>query len=181
MNWIFRIILLLLCGVTVQGCTSLQRAIYHKPTLEDSSIKKARYADGIVFLAGDACIAVRESVYSADYNNLFIGPLIFTVFPLGIFEPGRLPPSPDFWLLMEITPFNKEITLHPAEVEVEFNDGTKAIPWKASIDRSAWKLIKNTSSEVSISNFRQFEFKFRKPTPESTVTRLSLKGLRNNG
>jgi hypothetical protein len=167
--------------VTLQGCTVLQRAIYHKPSLEDTSIKKDRYGDGIVFVSDDVCIAARESIYSADYNNLLIGPLFVTVFPLGILEPGRLPPSPDFWLLMEITPLNKEIIFNPTEVEVEFNDGTRAAPWKVNIDRSSWKLIRNISNQVSIKNFRRFEFKFRKPTPESTVTRLSLKGLRDNG
>jgi len=178
MNYYSKLFLVLCFTLLFNGCSALQKASYHKPSLSNPEINTDKFANGIIFKTGNLCLGVRESFRNGDYNPLFIGPLFFTVFPLGILSPGSLPPSPDFWLEMEILTDQKGIVFYPTKIEIEFDDGTKTNAFKVLVDKTSWKLTKNIQEPIPISYFHEFEFKFRKPTIDSTVKNLIISGIK---
>ena len=112
--------------ILLSGCSALQYARYHTPSFADNSIKTVPNGDGIAFRLPEACVGIYEGM-SAYRNPLFIGPLVFTVFPLGIFTPVAKD-SNYLWLDIHFKPNVEGLTFAPERVHAKFNDGSTLSP-----------------------------------------------------
>jgi hypothetical protein len=110
----------------LNGCSALQYARYHTPSVADDSIKTAPVGDGIAFRLPDVCVGISEGL-SAYRNPLFVGPLVFTVFPLGIVSPFAKD-SNYLWLDLQIKPNAESFRFIPSKVHTTFSDGSVLSP-----------------------------------------------------
>jgi hypothetical protein len=110
----------------LNGCSALQYARYHTPSFADNSIKTVPDGDGIAFRLPEVCVGIYEGM-SAYRNPLFIGPLVFTVFPLGIFTP-EVKDSSYLWLEVSFKPDVVGFTFTPERVRAKFQDGSVLFP-----------------------------------------------------
>jgi hypothetical protein len=117
--------------ILLSGCSALQYARYHTPSVTDDSIKTVSDGDGVAFRLPNVCVSIYEGI-SAYRNPLFIGPLIFTVFPLGIFTPVA-EDSSYLWLEVSFKPDVTGFTFAPEKVQTAFNDGSVLSPAAYSV------------------------------------------------
>lgn len=158
--------LVILTALQLAGCSTFQSATYNEPIIESKDIPQSRYADGIAFKHQGICVAVREGD-SAEYLNLFVGPLIFPVFPLEIFAVGAEFPELTFYPIeLDIIPLEKteQITFDPTKAVLKLDDGTALTPY-------------NLSSPQTISSHRSITLLFSKVNNTAQMSEFDLNGL----
>jgi len=112
--------------ILLNGCGALRYARYHSPSVANDSIKTVPDGDGIAFRLPDVCVGISEGL-SGYRNPLFVGPLIFTVFPLGIVSPIAKD-ARYLWLDLFIKPNTTGFRFKPDKVRTAFSDGSALSP-----------------------------------------------------
>ena len=188
--------IILLSLIICSGCSTLQYVSYSIPSLRDSSIQTSPFGDGIAFNISEACIAVREQRPSAEYWNLFLGPLIFPIFPWEIFGFfGRTQPD-EFWVTIEVQPRESKLALDLSKIELITHDGKRLniksfglhhhfkVPHSIQPFSDGMKPI-----EIPVGHhygkyggpfITLFALSFEKPSPDSQMSHLEIGGLTNN-
>ncbi len=123
-----RTICVFLILLVLPGCSTLQYVSYSVPSLKDSTIETSRFGDGIAFPIPEACITVREQSPSAQYWNLFIGPLVFPVFPNEIFGFFSRSEPEQFWVTVEVQPRETDLSLDLSKIWLSTRKGEKLTP-----------------------------------------------------
>src|SRR5258706_10833391 len=112
--------------ILLNGCSALRYARYYSPSVADNSIQTVSDGDGIAFRLPDVCVGISEGL-SGYRNPLFVGPLVFTVFPLGIVSPTAKD-SKYLWLDLFIKPNAAGFRFMPDKVRTTFSDGSVLSP-----------------------------------------------------
>ncbi len=189
----FQLVVILLSLLISSGCSTLQYVSYSVPSLSDSSIKTSRFGDGIAFNISETCIAVREQSPSAEYWNLFLGPLVFPIFPWEIFGFfGRSQPD-QFWVTIDVQPREFDLALDLSKAWLITQDGKRLTVKSFGLHHHyevphSIQPFSDGMEPIAIPvgyHFRKyggpfatlFALGFDKPSPDSQMSHFEIEGL----
>ncbi len=144
--------------VTLSGCTFLEYASYHQPSISASSSMASRpLGDGVVFITNESCMRVSEG--SGTYYGILGGPYFLTIFPTFL-NPFQWLRKVDWyeerqWFSLEFEPRHLDLSLDLRKIHLELKTGEKITPdlyqlWYIYSPRELLKPITENTEPIKI-------------------------------
>ena len=170
----FAVVLVML---QLAGCSTFQSATFSEPAIESTEGPTFSYGDGIALKLPGICVSVREGFFSADYRNNFVGPLIFTIFPLGVFAGEH---KVDFYEVdLDLVPLGsiRPITFDPTKTSLKLNDGAVLTPFSFRQGRLSKNINEYREPLVLRESGTAVSLRFKKEHQSVQMSELELGGI----